>query len=155
MRWIAVAAAIFLAFGAATASAQAARPANPERSVVILPMIADERDVMAVQAAAYVWPQVAYQLAQDPTIKVIEPLTMPPQFHDEASAVDAAQQFGARYVFMAKVSGDHIYRFDSALRDGRTGAIVWGHVFFSDEYNIHSLAGEMGVSLRFVFENLP
>lgn len=155
MHWIPVVAALLLAFCGASASAQGARPANTDRSVVILPMIADEEDVMAVAAARYVWPQVAYQLAQDPTVRVIEPLTMPPEFHDEASAVDAAQQFGARYVFMAKVSGEHIYRFDSALRDGRTGAILWGHVFFTDEYNIHSLAGEMGVALRFVFEKLP
>jgi hypothetical protein len=148
---------VFLAFllAAPAVLAQGAGPAGNELSLVILPMIAAEQDVMAVAAARYVWPQVAYQVAQDPSIRVIEPLIMPPEFHDEASAVDAARQFGARYVFMAKVSGDHIYRFDSALRDGRTGAIVWGHVFFSDEYNIHALAGEMGVALRFVFEKLP
>ena len=155
MRWIAAAAALVLAVGSAGAAAQGARTADYDRSIVILPMIADEENVMAVAAARFVWPQVAYQLAQDRTVRVIEPLTMPPEFHDEASAVDAAQQFGARYVFMAKVSGDHIYRFDSALRDGRTGAIVWGHVFFTDEYNIGALPGEMGVALRFVFEKLP
>ncbi|MBM3507964.1 MAG: hypothetical protein FJX64_09700 [Alphaproteobacteria bacterium] len=155
-----IAAALLVAW-APVAIAQGARPAaSPpraasDRSLVILPMTANEEDIMAVDAAKAVWPFVAHQVALDSTIKVIEPPEMPAEFHAEASAVDAGEKFGARYVFMAKVSGDHIYRFDSALRDARTGAIVWGHVFFTDDYNIHSLPGEMGVALRLVFEKLP
>ncbi len=134
-----------------TALAQAPQNAV-DRSIVILPMLANETEVMAVLAAARVWPEVAYQVARDPTIRVVDPPVMPREFYEETSAVEAAQELGARYVFMAFVSGDHVYRFDSVVRDGRTGAVVWGQIFYTDEYAIVGVAGEIGVALRLAME---
>ncbi len=150
----AVALILFVLVSALGAAPAGAADAVPDRSVVILPMLADEKEQMAVLAAARVWPEVAYQVARDPTIKVIEPKVMPREYFEEASAVEAAEEFGARYVFMAFVSGEYVYRYDCVLRDGRTGAVVWGQILFTDEYAIVAFSSEIGVAIRMALDQL-
>lgn len=145
---------LLLALASAPAYAQGAPRLSGDRSIAVLPMQANEEDVLAAMAAAQVWPEVAYHLALDKSIRVYDGPKIRAEYDRDASAVEAAEDFGVRYIFMAQVSGEYIYRFDSTLRDGRTGAIVWGHVFFTDDHNIMSLAGEMGVTLRLVLNRI-
>ena len=132
-------------------------PAQPAAlSVAILPMPGD--DAIADEAARQVWPNVAAlltRLARGSAITVVDNDTVVRTVAEDPSAVDAARDLQVRYVLMAEVVNDNgIYRFHCQLREGRTGAIVWAQVMFTDDYNITTFPHEIAVTLLRVMGEL-
>jgi TolB-like protein len=118
-------------------------------SVAILPMPGD--DAIADEAARQVWPNVAALLTRmghESGITVVDNDTVVRTVTDDPSAVEAARELNVRFVLMADVVSDNgIYRFHCQLRDGRTGAVVWAQVMFTDDFNITTFPHEIALTV--------
>ena len=114
-------------------------PQPGERSVAVLPTTATPPSVEVDD----LWREVARLLAREPGIRVIDP-DIADGFRADADPVRTATALKARFVLTTTVTG--AYRCDVLLRDGRTGAILWGKTIPSDHDNVGALAAEVWVA---------
>lgn len=110
-----------------------------ERSVAVLPTFSNPPSVEVSE----LWREVARLLMNEPGIRVAD-LEAARAFRSDGDATRAAAALKTRFVLTTNVTGS--YTAAVALRDGRTGAIVWGKTIDSDHDNVGALAGEVWVA---------
>lgn len=145
-----------LAAGALVRSATA--PQTPVRAalsaaeittIAVLPTVV--RDTPYPAEAADLGQQIAHLLRREEDVRIVDD-TLAAQFTLEDSAVAAGDVLHARFVLGTLVTG--LYRADVLLRDGRTGAIVWGKTFHAYLDNLGALPAEVWVATMAVLHGM-
>ncbi|MSP21127.1 MAG: hypothetical protein EXQ93_06380 [Alphaproteobacteria bacterium] len=138
LRRAAVLAALALSFVVTTAQAQVAT----DRSVaVLLTGVNDE----GVHAAATYWTNIAKAISKEATIRVADDASVEAFANKTLVPQEAAAALKVRFVIIGAVTaGDHNFKFDLKMFDGKDGKQVWASIFLSDEDNILIVPTEMG-----------
>ena len=119
-------------------------------TIAVLPTVV--RDTPYPAEAADLGQQIAHLLRREADIRIVDD-TLSAQFTMEDSAVAAGDALHARFVLGTLVTG--LYRADVLLRDGRTGAVVWGKTFHAYLDNLGALPAEVWVATMAVLRAEP